>query len=145
MPTHPPKLLVLVVPIFTRPYSQEARKGDSPSSTRRHTWATPSTRNQAPLSDYSDMKCGIEPPGSASMLADLAKSGNQCFPDFPRCSKSVDAEVAWSTQAHIWMSMSFPRPCQSRPIWVVIRFNARDGGASLSTNTPFGEMLCLQW
>ena len=29
-----------------------------------------------------------------SMLADLAKSGNQCFPDFARCSKALDVEVA---------------------------------------------------
>ncbi len=27
------------------------------------------------------------------MLADLAKSGNQCFPDFARCCKSLVAEV----------------------------------------------------
>ncbi len=39
--------------------------------------------------------------------ADLVKSGNQCFPDFPRCCESLDAEVPWGTLAHIWMSMGF--------------------------------------
>ena len=42
-----------------------------------------------------------------SMLADLAKSGNQCFPDFPRCCKSMDAEVAWGALVYTWMSIGF--------------------------------------
>ena len=29
--------------------------------------------------------------------------------DFPRCIKFLDAEVAWSTLAYTWMSMSFPK------------------------------------
>ncbi len=45
-----------------------------------------------------------------STLADLWKSGNQCFLDFPRCSKSLDVEVAWGTQALIWMGMGVLGP-----------------------------------